>query len=171
MINIQINTSQNFWVVNPQAKIVFEDVYEDDDSKDKEESSTYMWALTLMYHPESILAEFLPSEQLTYVRESFLKDKDWTPDNEFDTSEKYKRVVLTSKQRILSIWRDKFDERNRYMSELSYFEGDGDILEKMLEKTNKVWTEYLRAEQDVEKEKEETTRGGAVESATDSGKL
>jgi hypothetical protein len=75
------NIDLNFWKINPQLIIVFDDLYEKDKSKDKITSSKIMWAIAMLYDP-SDKNQFRNADfdvKKKAISDNYLKDKnfDW----------------------------------------------------------------------------------------------
>ena len=64
--------NENFWKINSEYMMIFEDFYNKDKSKDKEKSSKIMWAMYFKLHPDSVFYN-LPDKDNTIV-EKFLKE-------------------------------------------------------------------------------------------------
>ena len=79
----------NFWKVHPQLKLVgkFKEFYEKDKTKDKEKSSSVMWAIFLIYDSDSEVFNFDLKEKISLVSKDFLsftfKEEDYKEIRDF----------------------------------------------------------------------------------------
>lgn len=168
--NFDINA--NFWKVNPQAKIAFDNIYKNDKSKDKVESSTVMWAIALyvdnsksnMYRNLSI------EDRKDLITEEYLKNPkfDWKLYKE--EIDLYKKLNLTKNQRNLLEIEDKLDQRGKVLNDEEYTIDNALDLDKIIINTKSVFEVHRLLKDAVDKEEaDSTTRGGRVESASEKG--
>ena len=137
----------------------------------QEKASELIWCYTLIFHPDSALGTLDVDDKVKIVQKDYLDDG-FTVEAYKDYIEVYKRICLTKKEKILVNWELKFDERNAFMASIPYNEETFELLDKMMSATEKLWKQYMTCLKDVAKEKEEgQTRGGAVESLAELGKI
>lgn len=171
MTNLLINLDLNFWEANPNLKYIFSDLYNQDLSISKEESSKKMWFITMMYHPNSELAELYESERLDILKADYYKDLEWDEEENEPLVQKFKHTCLLKKKRFLSDWEKKLEERDVYMNSLPYNEDNFVILEKLMGNRKSLWDAYHAAIAEAEKEDGGAAFGGLVESLTEQGKI
>ena len=162
----------NFWEVNSNFLILndFKQLYDEDKSKKKVESSLFMWGLSLLLHPDSLLFNVSISDRRSIIANEYLHDKsfDWSKVEKYIQA--YQKLVLTSAQRQLVIWTRLMDEKSEYMNTLSYNSSNWEEVEKMLLSNSKLYTELERISEQLEKEGSEgDVKGGAEESASEQG--
>jgi len=171
MILNGFNTEDNFWKVNPQLKIpkLFAAILSKDKSKGKSKSSQIMWAIALLVDPDSKFSNISLENRKKMIKEDFLRLEkfDWKEVQE--ACHYYEELLVTPTRRQLSIWKKKMDEKSIFLDSLTY-EEDFETIEKLLATNVKLFTDYDRLLKMVEKEKDDgATKGGAVESASESG--
>lgn len=104
----------NFWVHNPQLKVAFKSIYQGDESKNKFESSNLMWAIALMWHPDSKFRGVKEKERKKMVEDELLGINDdkkgergrrrvyqWSEHKK--DIERFKQLCLTKAQRFLAL--------------------------------------------------------------------
>jgi len=166
------DVNANFWKVNPQAKIAFDNIYKNDKSKDKVESSTIMWAIALyvdnsksnMYRNLSI------EDRKDLITEEYLKNSkfDWKLYKE--EIDLYKKLNLTKNQSNLLEIEDKLDQRSKVLNDEEYTIDNALDLDKIIINTKSVFEVHRLLKDAVDKEEaDSTTRGGRVESASEKG--
>lgn len=161
----------NFWEVNSNFLILgeFKQLYEEDKSKNKEKSSNFMWALSLLLHPDSILYNISSADRRTTISREYLHDSkfDWKKVVKLETA--YQRLTLSPAQRQLLLWNRFMDEKTEYMNTLNY-QQHGEIIEKLLLTNSKLIDEYEKISERLEKEGNQgVAKGGAEESASEKG--
>ena len=163
----------NFWEVNSNFLLfeVFKDLYDKDKSKKKEQSSTLMWHISLLLHPDSILFNVSVSDRKRIIANEYLHDSKFNFKTIDSLIQTYQKLILSSGQRQLVIWTRFMDEKSEFMSTLSYKDSWEEI-EKMLLSNSKLYTELARISEQLEREGSEgEIKGGAEESASESGDI
>jgi len=171
MILSGFDTEVNFWKVNPQLKIpqAFAAILSKDKSKGKSKSSQIMWAIALLVDPDSKFSNISLGNRKKMIREDFLKQKDFKWEEVEEACRYYEEMLVLPTSRQLSVWKKKMDEKSIFLDSLTY-EEDSELIEKLLATNVKLFTDYDRLLKMVEKEKDDgATKGGAVESAAESG--
>jgi hypothetical protein len=164
------NTTANFWDVNPQLRIAFNDFFDKDKSKNKQDSSRVMWYVGLIHDPDSKFKN-LPLQERTSTIQGNLKidlklyDK-LTID---DLTNRYIDLVTTPAQRQLIQWNRIMDDKTQLLKSLKYDIANWETIEKMLTGNTKMYGELERIQDMLSKEGEEgITRGNTMESASES---
>lgn len=152
----------DFWAVNPQLKIPFKDVVENPDS------SKYMWALCLQIHPDSKFFNLTDDTRKELISQDYF-EVDWEDEEVEKHLEKLHELVLSKQEKFLVNWAKKLEEREAFIGSLEYNSETYEMLDKMMAGTQKMWTQYMKCVEDVNKEKQESTFGGAQESLTEKG--
>jgi len=187
MRNILDNYSldNQFWQYNPQftAMNPFRKLYKSDKSRNKRVSSDLMWAITLIYHPESDWYN-LPDKEAMAAKD-ILKNKelDWSVHEELVTA--FKDMCLSQAEKSLLAWdtrmkdRDKFLEGQSYTFGEDYVDDDGVMhttksnvkeLDEMAARTSKLYQEYFKIKADLERE-DTIKKGTKISSLSDSGEI
>lgn len=187
------NTDDNFWVVHPELRCAgpFKKLYNSDKSRNKANSSKVAWAVKLIWDRKSMfypLPEEGPDNKVDLVFEDFYGDKYYFKKNQEKVEELRDFYYLTTEtvaRRTLRGIEEKLLERDRFLRKTPYDEGTEDdeifdigdwakrieTIDKMMERTQKIYDLYDKAVKTVEREEEQTTMGGAEESLTDSGEI
>lgn len=165
-------TDVNFWKVNPQLIIpeVFNKLYKEDKSKDKADSSQIMWAIALIYDPESKFINIPLKDRKTLVLKDYLKN----PKQELPQKavELYEHLNITPAKRQLIEWSRIMDEKSEFLRTKKYNEATWDMIEKMLSSNTKLYSELERISDMLEREGGEgVVKGGTMESASEKGDL
>lgn len=175
MINT-FDTDKNFWIEHPDMKVIspFKQIFEDDKSKKKEDSSKMMWFIVLCYDRDSkfykLSAEGLDGKH-SIVGEDFMGDikyySKWKLVLE-PVIEEYIRLQYSPMERHLKTWEDLLDKRTSFLKSQEYdFETD-EKLDKMAERTLKVHNTIKQIKEDLGKEAQEgTVKGGGQKSLAD----
>ena len=173
---MRINFENSFWDDYPELKIPkeFADLYSEDKSKNKINSSRIMWAIHLHSHPESKLYN-LPNKEEVIARD-FINQKDFKWETYRDLLELYKNVVLSPAERALQNWDEIMTLRDKGVKEF-YIDAleakDADIivkLDKVLSATPKMFDDYKRIKESYEDEKIKK-KGTKIASLSDSDEI
>ncbi len=161
----------NFWEVHPQLTLIgeFKYFYDKDKSKTKQKSSSIMWAIFLIYDPNSEFFTFSLEDKIAFVSKDFLgfdfKESDYKAIIDF-----YISTTLTPARRQLYVWNRKLDEKTAYLETLTY-EDDADIIEKLLISNKKLYDDYEAILKRIEQESQGKAQGGAEESLSEKGEI
>lgn len=161
----------NFWDQNPNIKYLspFGDLYSEDKSKGKTNSSDFMWALILYFDLENSPYKRMENKD----KEEEIK-KFWFPEIDFDKIKEFEIAFsdscLSYAQKVLLFWRTTLEERNTYMKSLVWGK-DTDEKEKLLKTTHSLWNEYRKAEEAVEKENSLRVQNDRTESLSEKGEI
>lgn len=172
MINFQPDL--NFWELNPELKYpkVFAELYNNDGSKLKQESSKIMNAIYLLLHKESRYAELPEKDRRLLISRDYLKDDKFNWEEIKDIQDEFLNLTLTKARRLLRTWELKLEERNEFIASVKY---DGDtaaLLDKMMAATENIWKQYLSILNEVEKEEGQgNVKGGGIESLSETGRI
>jgi len=154
----------NFWTTHPQAKLLgeFKQFYEKDKTKAKDKSSSVMWAIFLIYDPDSDFFSFELADKIDMISKDFLnfefKEADYKPVINF-----YLSSMLSAAKRQLYVWNRKLDEKTAYLETLTY-EDNAEDIEKLLQTNKKLYDDYESILKRIEQETSGKTQGGAEES-------
>lgn len=144
----KFDTDVNFWEVNPQLKLVdeFSELYKNDKSKNKVDSSRTMWAIALLLD-KSKNNQFrnLPFEEAKdQLAKHFLKDETFEWGNPWvqRLMEQYEKLILTQAMRSLRNWESKMKERDDFINSISYDIEIAEKIDKMLTNYPKMFDTY-----------------------------
>jgi hypothetical protein len=160
----------DFWEVNPQLKVAFSGIAK------KRNSSKIMWAMALVFHPDSKFSNTSLEYRIKTVQEDYLKKVvvDW--DDYKEEIEKFQHLTMTKAQRTLYNWEMELEKRAAFLSAIDYdISTDFTLIEfkeKLLASTEKLWKQLRTCMKDVQDETAKSqTKGGAVKSASEEGTI
>lgn len=187
------NTDLNFWELNPLMKTIgeFKDLFNNDKSKNKVDSSKVMWAIALLIDPNenNVWRNVTEDEKKLLIKEDFLEDKKFFWEDPFIVKliEKYIHHCLTHSEKELLIYEEKLIQRAKFIKEtdftLDYYaendkgtislkRGTADQLDKMLLNTKKIFDQVKETKAMIKLEADQgNLKGGAQESASEKGEL
>lgn len=177
-----VSTSILFWDTFPIFKTIgpFKKFFNSDKTKSKIFSSTVMWALTFICDRSSPFYELDYEDKIQVVFEDLLGSIDTTKKKWFIDSRdelnslitQYLEITTSKLEKALLLHEKKFVERSKYLDTLEYANGDGEIIEKLLEKTSKIANELDEARKKLSAEKSKGTNKGNVRaSLSDEGQI
>jgi hypothetical protein len=170
----------NFWEINPQLIIIkpFSDLYENDKSKGKNNSSKDMWVIFFMSEPDDDINKFARmafSERLKMLKETYHNDFKETDQLIKQCIHKYSVLCLTAVERALKQEIESMQNMSDYLANQNLDELSLDAIKKLIEirsKTPKVLENYEKLEQRFIKQKSEARlRGGRKKSKSEKGEL
>ncbi len=174
------NLENNFWkeYYGLNFHSVFNKLYENDKSKDKEKSSKIMWAIFLLVNPDSNLYND-PNKEDAIIK-NYLKDSKFKWDDYEDIIYAYKDVVLTTAEKALQNWNELMIMRDKHLKAMykSAFETKDEDgvsltsttlknLDAVLSSTPKMFADYAKIKKEYEEEKTHK-KGKSVGSLSDS---
>lgn len=187
------DTTSNFWELNPKFKTldVFKDLYTKDKSRGKNKSSKDMWMICSFFEDESpyCTLEEDPEDkngQCRVMSRDLMGDDNWWYENEerlWEAKERYELFCETPASRSMKRWEKKIIERDKVLAETEYQVGvTGDkgtligsnvaVLDKMLVDTSKIWDQYFKILELLDKENNNGgIRGEGQESLSDTGEI
>lgn len=155
----------DFYESNPESKIFFAEEYESN------VPSSHMWAVAMYIHPSSKLFNEPPSVRRKLIIQDYLKD----PKFDFSTLDpiidKFKQFCLTKTERLLVNWEKKLYERDDLIDSIPYTADTYDILDKMIDKTPKMWQQYYAILDLLDKESKGKIEGDVEESLSEKGDI
>lgn len=135
----------SFWAKFPQMKVMFRDVYDNDKSKQKLDSSNVMWACAFlvdrksMYYPLPMEDKVvLVEEELTGIKGYFTKHKDKC---DSILERMVKLVDDTPAKRHLRMWEDLLEKRTKFLSSLDYAPETWKMIDDMASSSKKIFDE------------------------------
>lgn len=177
------DTDKNFWMLNPQLKVMgaFKNVYETDKSKNKTDSSTLMWAISFLLDSseENKFRNLSYEDKKYYLAKDFLKNEDFNWETHKEVIEFYRKTLLTAAQRNLIEWEEIMDMRSKSLKEwykeaLTYKSIETIAeLDKLLSTTNKHYQDFAKIKKEFDAEAEAITRGAGnkIKSLTETGEI
>ena len=171
----------NFWEENDSFLIgKFNEFYKGDKSKGKEKSSKVMWCVFLISDDNSPyykMPEIGEDNKFDFVFEEFLDNRSFMKDNKELCDELFKyfdKISSTSASRHLSAIEKLMDERTMFLNKQSYQGATIDRaleLDKLMISTDKLTETFDKASIRLSKEKQTSSKGNLIKSATDKGVL
>lgn len=160
---------QNFWQLNPQLKLAFKEVYDEDKSKGKEISSKLMWAVALFIDPKSKFKDL----QVSGREELIIKDynKNFSTKKSKNIIDKWKQFLSPAERQLIQLERI-LDERSVYIEGLKFDSQSGDEIEKRIKATRGLFEELARLKDMIaEEELDGIVKGGSQESLSEKGEI
>lgn len=167
------DVKNNFWEVNSNFLILdtFKELYENDKSKKKDNSSKFMWGLSLLLHPDSILFNISITERRRIISAEYMHNEAFNWKEVDGYVQAYQKLVLSSAERQLMLWTRFMDEKTEFMSSLEY-KTSWEEIEKMLLSNGKLYSELQRITEQIEKQAADgAVKGDAEESASERGEI
>jgi hypothetical protein len=178
----------NFWALHPQFLIAnpFKEMWENDQSNDKSESSKLMWFIVFCYDMDSKYINLPTAEKNLIIGEDFCGDSNYYEDFKAliePCAIMYCRLQDTQAKRSLRNWRKNMEDRDIFLATAKYTfdsyddrgklkKGTADQLDAMHGRTPKFWTDYERIMEDMDKEETGGEgRGGSMPSSSDEGDI
>ena len=178
----ETETGQQFKITNP-----FKRLYQSDRSEERKDSSMMMWFITLCYNQYSIYEKLETQEKHELIGLDFLGNANYYDDNEDTLNlliDAYVALIDTPAKRALKDWEVKMGQRARFIRDtdytLDYYEedsrsgrqitkkGTADQLDKMMERTKKLFDLYQQILKDLSTEEDSSgVMGGEMESLND----
>lgn len=182
--------NNNFWTYNPQYKIIFNNLYNKDKSKDKEHSSRIMWGILLSVHPKSDFYNLPNKDEL--IEKDFIKLKEFKWSDYQETIETIKDMFLSQAERSLANWEDYMKKRDAYLKTIRYYfdeyatdengenvlsklgnfvtiKGTAEQLDKAWLSSKAMWADYKSIMKDLKTEEEKKGKGNKKLSMMDGG--
>jgi len=172
MINT-FDTDKNFWQEHPDMKVItpFKQIFEDDRSKKKETSSMLMWFIVLCYDRDSKLFKLPLKDKYAIAGEDYCGDVEYYSKNNILIDmciEQYIELQYTPMQRQMMTLERLLAKRAKYLEEAEYDLETGEKLDKIVTGTYKVWQDYKKIVEEMEKEMQGgMAKGGATPSLLD----
>lgn len=153
---------QDFWVINPQARLFFKDEYENNTP------SQDMWALFLFYHPSSKLFNESPTTRKKLILEDYPPlSSNFSFDSYKETITKIQKYALTRAEVMMSNWADKLHQRDEFIASQPYTESTYKMLDAMLDVTPSMWKQYETIKKMLSKDDEAYVVGDQEESLSE----
>lgn len=164
----------NFWKSNPQFKSLgaFADLYKNDQSRGKKDSSIVMWAVTLYTDSDkdNKFRNFSDKEKKELIKKEILGKVSFSWNKNQHLIDLYAETQLTQKKRSLIMLRRKMVEREEFLSKSKYTIENAKELDSIIANTDKLFNLLSKLEEQIEKENETEggqVRGGRTESASE----
>lgn len=168
----KFDTDVNFWELYPQYKVIepFKSFYPKDRTKGKIYSSTVMWAIVFLHHPESPLANTTEEDRRKIIENEVVGDNRFKWDEYKELEEKFAELELNSSQRSLKLISKKIQEREKLIDDTEYTLDNAKDLDAVILNTEKIYKLRKFLEDEASKKSNEgETKGGAEESASEKG--
>ena len=172
------DSEENFWELNPQFKtaLSFKDLYKEDKSKNKKNSSIVMWFIAYTHDMGSLFYNLPEKERFEIIGEDYANDIDYYKNNEkvlIPLVLDYTKLTTTAIDRHLLEWDARLEDRTRFLATTKYDLDNYDKLDKMNANTLGVFKNLEKIKEDIVKDESGTgdTKGGFKESLNDSGQI
>lgn len=170
------DSDANFWKLNPQLLIPepLAKLYKEDKSKEKIDSSKIMWAICFLLDPseDNKFRGFPEEDRKELIITDFIQDSKFKFENYQKIIDWYTENRLTKVERELLNWRNKLEERSKFIADTSYSIETADALDKIMANTDKLFNQLERVEKQYQKEQiESKDKGGKEASLSDKGMI
>lgn len=153
-INIvkEFSPTANFWELNPHLIYVkpFSNLYNNDESPDKNNSSKDMWCILWLSDPDEDTNKYyrLPYEDRIDVCKEF--NPSFNSDDELvrECISSYQYVCLTSIERVLKEEKEALVKRAEFLRSVEYNFDTMKALDEARAKSFQLWKNYEKAEKD-----------------------
>jgi len=168
--------TQNFWKLFPELKEmdVFKDIYKDDKATTKKKSSTIMWGIVLVVHPESMFYNMPDKKE--EIKKEFIKDDKFSWTKYEDALDKFKDICMTQAERSMVVWEDTMKMRDRSLKAMyKDILDQKDVkliaeMDKLLANNSKFFKEFEQTKMEIVKE-DSKRKTGKKESLSDMGEI
>jgi len=152
----------NIWKLYPQYKLIFNDLYDSDKTKEKEDSSSILWGIVLLEHPDSDF-QFYSYEDRKIAISKALPKVDWDQ----EIIDLVLKTFFDPEARSLALWNRKIEERDSFMLNEPYTIENAEDMDKLMKNTKTIKDGYKKAKEEYEESKRSSSsqvKGGAEES-------
>lgn len=183
---------ENFWILNPEYKSLFDDLYKKDKSPLKNKSSKIMWAFYFKLNPESVYYNLPNKEEL--INSKIIKDEDFSWKKYENEEILFKNTILTQAERSLYEWNELMKKRDKYLKNTDYYfdeyktdddgnnvysktglpiivRGTAEQLDKAFSVTPKMYSDYNKILKELTEEKDKRGRGNKPISSSDANRI
>ena len=181
MINIPepFKGTENFWELNSQYILLFDDFYNKDKTKNKNKSSKIMWALTFKLNPDSVFYNLPNKDEV--IKDKFIKDEKFKWATYSKEESLFHSTILTEATRALVGWDETMKKRRTFLNEQDFtldayvkgklVKGNAEQLDRMLANTAKLYQDYAKIHKDLKEEKMKKGKGNRPVSASDANEI
>ncbi len=142
---------ENFWEWNPEYKMIFDKFYKRDRTKDKNYTSSIMWAFYYKLHPDSTFYNMDKKEE--FIKEKFLKDPKFKWDKFTEQEELFKSTILSPAERGLVEWDETMMKRGTWLKDQEYTMENAKDLDTIIANTAKLYQLFTKVKKEFEEEK------------------
>lgn len=133
--------------------------------------SPILWALFLIYHPQSRFSDESLTNRINLVRLDYLKDSSFDPTAYPEVIEFIQSHATPMTHRLLQSWKDKLHERDELANSLSYSLENFELIDKLLITYPKLWEGYELVNKKLMEENQGKTKGDIRQSLIEEGKI
>jgi hypothetical protein len=171
----------NFWECFPEFRVldIFDFFYKDDKSKDKENSSNIMWAITFCLRKESLMYN-LP-DKWERAGKDIIKIKGFNWEKYDHLVQAFKQSYMTQAERSLLAWEELMAKRDKYLKTQEYFfdfiqdgkliKGTAEQMDRAFSVTPRMYSDYAKIRKEIEDDEIKRGRGNKIKSASDADEI
>jgi hypothetical protein len=175
-IQKDFDPTMNFWEINPQLIYInpFSDLYSNDKSKNKEQSSKDMWCILWMNDPDEDVNKFyrIPKEERIETCKNFNKTFDPQHPLIEECSKYYTELCLSADEKAYKLQKDQLIEIAQYLNTLPL---DLDTIGKIVDlksKMPKIYKDFETVDKLFQKVKsEQRVFGGRRQTSREQGRI
>jgi len=158
-------TDTSFWERNPDllAMCAFKRLYDEDPTKEKAQSSQWMWAVYMAYDYQSAYFDMLPEDRKYQVANGYLMYPNFFKDLEREHPEvitTYNELQKTAPRRAVEACNLMLQQRLQYMETLEYKADTAKAIDDMNLTTPKLLVALEALKESVRKQEQSEVRGG-----------
>lgn len=166
------NYKENFWFHFPNLIPYFKEFHKKDKTPNKYRSSRVLWAIAMMYTPGSEYYLSPDEDKRKIMEDEVIEDKGYFKRNKEVVEEvidKYKKLVHnTAAKRQYLAWVNLVEKRTKLMEETDYTLENSDALEKLIDRTPKIFQQLEIIKEMFEQEqKQQHLKAGSMPSMMD----
>lgn len=155
----------NFWKSYPEFLLIEE--FKTFKLEDKD-SSQIMWAICLMFHPESNFKNLSYKDREKLICSNLELKKSFKFSDYKDIIKQFEKLTISPAKKHLILWNRIMGERDELLSTLKYDIDNYETIDKMLLNNTKLYSELERITAMLEKEDGDgLVKGGGEESASE----
>jgi hypothetical protein len=161
-----IETTKNFWEVNPEFKALppFKEHREKCRTPGKRKAGDEMWLIVLVHYNRSPLKNIPIKERKENASDLLFKDTEYynkVAERLSHIIEQFQKLLHSPAERMLISLENKLDERAEMLEGEQYTLENADQMDKLLAATGKLYDEYNRIVDEIKKQDAEDEGGVA----------
>jgi hypothetical protein len=189
------NTDENFWVLNPQFKLIqpFKGLHNSDKTRNKGKSSKVMWFVAQVADDskENTFRNILYEERVQLLSLDFMDDVNYFDNNKEELDkliDQYDIFHTTAGLKALREWNEKIIERAAFIKSTEYsmdsyemdertgkpilVKGTAKDLDAMMKNTKGIYDQYHHILKSLaEEDEDQQVKGGQTLSLSDTGQI
>lgn len=138
-MRIQGDPEKDFFEQNPEVQYIEDFRKLIDEEGSRERASRVMWAMYLVYDPNSDWYNMSTPEKKELARDNYLKDKEFDFDEYRWLRKAYESQLLHITEKHFNVWVRKLEQMTNRMDDLNVDDGSDKVLMTYFTKLNSIW--------------------------------